>query len=178
MKEIWKDIIGYECYYQIANYGNIKSLDRWVKGKNNTVRLIKGRILKPQKDKYGYLTIPLYKEGKIKRFLVHRLVAEAFLPNSDNLPLINHKDENKTNNIVSNLEWCDSKYNNSYGTARERMSEKLSKPVLQYTLDGQFVKEYPSAREAERNGYYQSSVSKCCLGKQKFHKGFIWKYKK
>ena len=90
---------------------------------------------------------------------------------------MNHKDENPQNNIVTNLEWCDAKYNNNYGTARQRMVEKLSKPVLQYTLDGEFVKEWKSMRECGRNGFSATCIKLCCNNIQKYHKGYIWKYK-
>ena len=114
-KEIWKDIKDYEGIYQISNIGRIKSLDRYC---NN--RLIKGKILSPHLAK-GYLKINLYKNGKSKHFAIHSLVAEAFIPNPNNYPEVNHKDENKENNNVDNLEWCDSKYNCNYGTRTERI---------------------------------------------------------
>ena len=100
-KEIWKCIKDYEGLYMVSNCGRVKSFDRWVKGRNGSVRLIKGRILKPVTNTFGYLQVGLFKNGKVNAFTVHRLVAEAFLPNPDNLPQVNHKDENKQNNIVS-----------------------------------------------------------------------------
>ena len=164
--EQWKDII-YEKDYQISNLGRIKSF-KW--GKE--------RILKPSLSKKGYLNVILNR----KNYLVHRLVAEAFLPNPDNLPCVNHKDEDKSNNIVNNLEWCDVKYNQNYGTRNTRIGKsntngKLSKPVLQYTLDGQFVKEWSSTMECKRNGYNQSHIIECCRKNRKTHKGFKWGYK-
>ena len=182
IKEYWKPVVGYEGLYMVSNCGRVKSFDRWVKGRNGSVRFIKGRILKPTTNLYGYLFVKLCKDGKVKPFTVHRLVAEAFLPNPDNLPCVNHKDENKQNNNVSNLEWCSAQYNNTYGTRIERVAEKttngkLSKPVLQYTLNGEFVREWESIAECDRNGYNQGNVYACCQGKQKTHKGYIWKYK-
>lgn len=171
--EIWKDYKDYEGLYQASNLGRMRSLDRWVKSKSGSVRLCKGKILKLCTDKYGYLKVGLWKNGKQKYFLTHRLVAEAFIPNPYNLPCINHKDECKTNNNVNNLEWCNSKYNNAYGTRTER----CCKPVLQYTIDGKFVREWKSTAECGRNGFIQSSISACCRGKLKTYKGFIWKYK-
>ena len=170
MEEIWKDKKDYEEHYQVSNCGRVKS-----------IRFGKERILKPVPNSFGYLFVKLCKDGKAKAFTVHRLVAEAFLPNTDNLPLINHKDECKTNNNVNNLEWCNSKYNINFGTRNEKVSEKmtngkLSKPVLQYTLDGQFVREWESTAECGRNGFNQGNVSTCCQGKRKTHKGFIWRY--
>ena len=169
-KEIWKDIKDYEGLYMVSNWGRVKSLPR-----NGTVKY--ARILKPGTNRYGYLFVNLSKNGIIKTYLVHRLVAEAFLDNPDNLPQINHKDEDKTNNHVNNLEWCDAKYNTNFGTCIERRSKKKSKTVLQYDLEGNFIREWPSTMECERNGYKNTGISQCCLGKQKTHKGFIWKYK-
>lgn len=114
--EIWKDISGYECKYKISNYGRIKSL--------NYGKTQKEKIRKTQLNK-GYAKVNLSKNGKVKHYLVHRLVAEAFIPNPNNLTEINHKDENKENNHVSNLEWCTHKYNMSYGTRSEKVIKKL-----------------------------------------------------
>ena len=175
-KEFWKNIKDYENLYQGSNLGRVRSFDRWVKGRNGSLRFCKGRILKPGINGRGYLQVDLCKNGKVKKFLVHRLVAEAFLPNPDNLPEVNHKDENKQNNNVENLEWCDRTHNVNYGTAIERMIKTASKSVLQYTLDGQFVREWESTAECGRNGFNQGHVAECCQGKRKTHKGFIWRY--
>ena len=161
-KEYWKPVVGYEGLYEVSNLGRVKSL-----------KFGKERILKPQKDTSGYLCVTLCKNNNQCQFKVHRLVAEAFIPNPNNLPQINHKDECKTNNIVSNLEWCDRKYNVNYGTR----TEKCSKKVYQYTLDGKFVKEWKSTAECGRNGYNYGNVAACCRGKLKKYKNFIWKYK-
>ena len=122
-------------------------------------------------------------EGKMKSFTVHRLVSLAFIPNPDNLPEVNHKDECKTNNNVSNLEWCSKSYNINYGTRNERCGEKnlnrkdQSRPVKQFTKDGRFITDYPSIAEAERQtGFDQTAISKCCNGKQKSAYGYIWRY--
>lgn len=168
MKEIWKPIKDFDKYF-ISNYGRVKS-----------TKFGKERILKLTKDKDGYLIVNLYKNNKSKTFKVHRLVAETFLPNPYNLLQVNHKDENPQNNIVTNLEWCDAKYNNNYGTRNKRIGKsntngKRSKPVLQYTLDGKFVREWESYRECKRNGF--NHVSECCRGKLKSCGGFIWRYK-
>ena len=181
-KEYWKPVADYEGLYEVSNWGRARSLDRWVKGRNGSVRLCKGRILKLKTNNQGYLLVTLCKNGKGKTFTVHRLVAEAFLPNTDNLPEVNHKDENKLNNNVDNLEWCNRKFNINYGTRIERVAKKntngkCSKPVLQYTLDGVFVREWESTNECERNGFSHGAVAACCRGKRKTHKDFIWKYK-
>lgn len=185
MEEIFIDIKGYEGLYQISNLGRIKSL--WF-GKE--------KILKGGKDKDGYLKVILSREGKHKTYSVHRLVAEAFIPNTNNHPQVNHKNEDKTDNCVDNLEWCTQKYNVNYGTCQQRRAkntdykaigrknaEKLlnrkdqSKTVLQYTKEGEFIRKWETLRECGRNGFKISNISSCCQGKRKTHKGFIWKYK-
>ena len=181
--EVWKDIRDYENLYQGSNLGRVRSLDRWVKGPNSSIRFCKGRILKPCTTKDGYLLVNLCKNGKVKSFLVHRLVAEAFIDNTDNLPQVNHKDENKLNNNAENLEWCSSSYNINFGTRNEKVAEKNTngkqcKPILQYTLDGKFVREWKSAKQAEREGgFNQSHITHCCIGERKKHQGCIWRYK-
>ena len=110
--EEWKDIKGYEGIYQISNKGRVKSL-----------KFNKENILIPVKQNRGYLFVNLCKNGKVKKYLIHRLVAEAFLPNPDNSPQVNHKDENKLNNNVENLEWCSNEYNINYGSRNEKASK-------------------------------------------------------
>lgn len=106
--EIWADIAGFEGYYQVSTYGRVRSLDRYVPDNHNSKRIARGQILKPYKTPKGYLKITLYKDSKkvYKKCRVHRLVAEAFLKNEDDLPEVNHLDGNKSNNALSNLEWC------------------------------------------------------------------------
>lgn len=185
MEEEWKDIKGFEGLYQVSNLGRIKSLDRYVECVDSC-RHYKCRIMRLNKRKNGYLDICLRRQEIKTRPLVHRLVAEAFIPNPNNLPQVNHKDENKENNRVDNLEWCTIEYNNKYGkgsinrckNARNGSIRKLAKPVIQYSLDGKFVAEYFSAMEAGRkNGFSQGGISECCNGRQKTAYGYIWKYK-
>ena len=167
MKEIWKDIKDYEGLYQVSNWGRVKS-----------IKFGKERILKQHINiKGGYYYVCLLKNGKHKNYYVHRLVAEAFIPNSYNLPQVNHRDENKLNNNVDNLEWCTNEYNHNYGTINERISQSQSKPVLQYDLNGNLIKEWKSVNECGRNGFNQGDICKCCNGKRKTAKGFIWVYK-
>lgn len=182
-KEIWKAVVGFEGYYEVNNLNKVRSIDRYVEHPRGDLKL-KGRILKQQIDRNGYLFVSLCKNGKAKHYFVHRLVAEAFIPNPHNLPMVNHKDENPLINRPENLEWCDVKYNNNYGTRNKRSSEskingKCSKPVLQYDLQGNFIKEWPSMMEAERNGFNSAHICLSCQNKpnHKTHKGFIWKYK-
>lgn len=174
MEEICKDIKEYENMYQISNIGRVKSLE------NNKTK--KEKILKPSVNKIGYLNVKLYKNRKFKSFIVHRLVAEAFILSPNNLPQVNHKNEIKTDNRVENLEWCDAKYNNNYGTRLERVAEKTtngkcSKPVLQIDqLTDAIIAEFPSINEVERQ-LGISHISECCLGKRNTAGGFKWKYK-
>ena len=153
-----KDIKNYEGLYAVTSCGRVYSYKR-------------RRFLKPVCEKNGYLRVCLCRDGEIKWYLVHRLVAEAFIPNPDNLPQINHKDENKANNCLQNLEWCDAKYNNNYGTH----IEKIKKPILQYALNGEFVREWQSATDVGIVARY--NINKCLIGKTKTAYGFIWKYR-
>lgn len=188
MTEEWRGIEGYENLYQVSNLGRVRSVDRYVKTKSNSKCFRKGKILKQSEDNDGYKRLNLSKNGKPKLYLVHRLVAMTFLQNPHNYPFVNHKDENPSNNEVSNLEWCTNEYNINYGTARERMSNSkkgiyinrpdLSKKVLQYTLNGDLVNEYPSTQEAQRQtGIKYQNILRCCNGKRKSAGGFKWRYK-
>ena len=175
MNEIWKDIDEFECLYQISNLGNVKSL--------NYNRTGKERNLKPLIDKDGYLQVNLYKNGKLKTFRIHRLVANAFLENPDDKSDVNHKDENKINNCLTNLEWMTRKDNLNYGSRNKRIAnslinhQEISKLVLQYSLDGEFIRKWPSTRQIERElGFANSAISECCNGKLKTAYGFIWKF--
>ena len=123
MTEIWKPIEGYDNY-MVSNLGNVKSIDKYTKGRNNSKIFKKGKLLKLTPNPKGYVVVQLWDKQKCFQTGVHRLVAEAFIPNPDNLPQVNHKDENKTNNCVENLEWCTAEYNTNYGTCIKRRSEK------------------------------------------------------
>lgn len=169
--EIWKDVEGYEGLYQISSKGRVKSLGNGSSGNS------KEKILKGLNDKYGYLQVNLYKEGKQKTFKVHRLVAKAFLDNPYNLPQVNHKDEDKTNNCVDNLEWCNCEYNINYGTRTERFIKSKSIPILQFSKNGEFIRRWDGIRQIERElGINRNPISKCCKGKQKTAWNFIWRY--
>ena len=170
--EHWKSITGYEGLYEVSDIGRVKSL--W-HGKE--------KILKPGKNNCGYLLVSLYKDGHVKKLTVHRLVAEAFIPNQNNLETINHKDEDKTNNTVSNLEWMSLKDNINYGTHNKRASEtqindkNKSKSVQMFDRQGNLLAAFPSTHEANRKtGIHHGSISKCCNGKLKSVGGYIWRY--
>lgn len=165
--EVWKKIDGFD--YEVSNYGRIKSLNRIVRYEKQDGRQvsqkISGKILKPVKLKNGYLTNILRKDGKSYCKYIHRLVAEAFVNNPHNLQVINHKDRNRENNHVDNLEWCTIEYNVRYSRAF---------PVKQYSLDGQYIKTYPSMTCAEDNlGLPNDSIRKSLL-KQGITHGYKW----
>lgn len=131
-EEIWRPIDGYEGLYEVSNTGLIRSLDRFVGNRNR----IKGKILSIKIEKTGYCSVALFKYGKMKRYLVHRLVAKTFIPNTEGLPQVNHRDENKRNNRVDNLEWCDSKYNINYGSRTQR---SINTKVKNGCYDPEFI---------------------------------------
>lgn len=131
------------------------------------------KFLKPRKHSGGYLQVSLCKNSKHKTYYIHRLVAEAYLPNPEELPQVNHKDENKENNALPNLEWCDMTYNNNYGSRNERAGKALGKPVYCIELDKTFDSSHAAAREL---GLIQQSITKCCTGKYKTTGGFHFRY--
>lgn len=163
-KEIWKKIEDYENY-MISNFGRIKSLKRNI-------------ILKPEVRRQ-YYSVQLYKNKKSKHFQIHRLVAITFIKNPHNLKYVNHKDENKLNNHVDNLEWCTASYNTNYGTAIKRAVEKKSIIINQYDKNGNYLNTYLSFMDAQRKtGIFNNNIVKCCKGERKTAGGYIWKYKK
>lgn len=167
MQELWKDIKGYEGKYQVSNFGRVKSLNY-----NNTNQ---EKILVNSLSNKGYYRVSLSLNNKAKQYNIHRLVGEAFIPNPLNLPFINHKDENRTNNMVDNLEWCTIQYNNTYGTVLDRLSNIKSKEVI--CIETQKI--YKSAKQAEmETGLSASSIGKCCRGQRKTCGRFHWKFTK
>lgn len=171
--EEWRDIVGYEGKYQVSSLGRVRSFAR-----SNIPR-----IIVPHYDKDGYVMYPLFNNGKPIPKKGHRLVAIAFIPNIKNLPQINHKDEVKDNNRVSNLEWCDNLYNNRYGTKRQRQSHyamyhgHFLRKVRQYTMNGIFIKEYISSRMAEREtNIKHQNIIEACKQNTTHSGGFLWCY--
>lgn len=160
MTATWVKIKGFENY-EVNQVGCVR----------NTIG---NKVLKPTLNTWGYPCVTLCFGGKRKNIPVHRLVAEAFIPNTANLPEINHLDEDKTNNFVQNLEWTTKKGNVNHGTRTQRASVKKYKPVIQYTLSGCVVKVWGSLKEAEQHGFRHSAISECCHGKRNTHQGYRW----
>ena len=191
MEEVWKDVVGYESLYQVSNLERIKSLPKIdLRG-----HLRNEKILCMFTTKQGYQQLGLHKEGKEHKYLVHQLVAQAFIPNPHNYPIVNHKKEfEKTNNRVDNLEWCTYSYNANYGTNQERrlkntdfkekvkridyknMQKHRRKKVYQYDKDLNLVKEWNSILETKELGFHTGEVSRCCNKKSKTHHGYTWSF--
>lgn len=161
MREVWKEIKGLEGLYKVSNKGRVLSMRR-------------NLVLKTNINENGYEMISLQK----KKYRVHRLVAEAFIPNIEGKPEINHIDENKLNNKVENLEWATRSENINYGHRNEKMAEKIRKPILQFTKSGELIKEFDSvSRAADELNLRQSNISAILRGTRVSTGGFIFKYK-
>lgn len=174
LKELWSPVKGYETLYAISNYGRVKSIARVVKRSTSPIK-VRERILKCSLNK-GYKFVVFSRWGKLRTKYIHRLVAEAFVPNPNGFKIINHKDENKVNNIYTNLEWCSSSYNNSYNGAAVRRAILKRKPISQYDKDGVFIRNWAHAREAaEELGISKRAIYECCKGRSRTSGGFIWK---
>lgn len=176
MKEIWKPAPGYEDLYLVSNLGNIMSLDYRHSGKQKN--------LKPRKSG-KYLSI--HRNNRGRHVAIHRLVALAFIPNPNNLPFVNHINEDKHDNRACNLEWCDSRYNNTYGnrlnkmakTRKERTERSHFGNVMQYTLNGELISTFCSTVAASKaTGIERSSINRCALGQFKTAGGYKWVYDK
>ena len=189
MSEVWKDIAGYEGYYQISNYGRVRSLDRQHKSVGNNMQNCPGKMLKLNKTEKGYLTVNLSKDSKLKVSRVHRLVANAFIINPNNKPNIDHIDGNPSNNEVSNLQWCTQKENMNNPIHSERRAianknrdyskiNKRGKYVVQIDASTEIeIAQFISAKDASRKTKSdQTGIINCCKGKQLTAGGYKWKY--
>ncbi len=172
MEELWQDIPGFEGCYQVSNLGRVKSFRKW-----KTAHSPDEYILKNYLSDNGYYQVTLYNGNVRKKFLVHRLVASAFIPNPDNLPHINHKDEDPSNNAASNLEWCTPLYNNRYGTAKFRTMMSRGKPVKQFLINGEWIATYRNSKIASMiTNIPRQHITNCITGIIQSAGGFIWKY--
>lgn len=193
--EIWKWIPGYEGYYMASTHGRVKSVDRYVNSKWDNQYFIKGKILKQTTNRDEYKTVVLHKNGKKNLYFIHRLVAMCFIPNPNNYPIINHKDQNPSNNYYKNLEWCSYKYNNNYADRNKKLSQALkgrtfteehkrkmrenhadfkgknhpkAKAVLMFDLNGKFIQRFDCVADA--NEYlgkprHSDNIGICLRGK-------------
>lgn len=181
MKEEWRDIKGYKGIYQVSNLGRVKGLYRQV-NTWNAYKTLQEKILKTYISYNGYLKVVL--QGKTK--LVHRLVAEAFIPNPENKPQVNHKNEIKQDNRVENLEWMTAKENVNYGTGLQRRADTQRRLGNQINNKGtskkivcvEIKKTFESIKDAVRQGFGKdsSTITKCCKGKKQTHNGYHWRY--
>lgn len=172
-EEIWKSIIGYEGLYEVSNVGRVRSIDRIVfqQGRNQKYR---GKIMSPYLNNTGYFCVRLSKNNKKRTFTIHRLVATAFIPNPNNYPCVNHKDETPKNNNVENLEWCTNEYNVNYGTATFRRAVKMGKRVAQYDKNGKLVATFYSVNEAERGTNIK--IGDAVKNSNHTAGGFFWRF--
>lgn len=182
MEEVWKPINGYEGQYEISSHGRVKSVKRLISHKRGHI-CVPERILVGYKTPDGYQRVYLSSNRTQRKFLVHRLVAEAFIPNPNNLPLINHRDENKQNNRVDNLEWCTNEYNVNFGTRNKRIGESntnskyFSKSIMQLSLRNRIINTYPSISEAARQtGVGRTGIIGALKGRYQTSGGYKWSY--
>ena len=179
MSEVWKPIKGYEGIYEVSSYGRVRSLEHSISLRNQHgeyVRKLSERIIKQKRNrKDGYFNVTLCKRAEHSTAYVHRLVAQAFIPNPDNLPQVNHKDEDKTNNRVDNLEWCSAQYNTNYGTGHERMTEPRRVKVAMVDEQGNIIRKFESIKEAsEQTGEARLTIIRQC--KRESTLGHVLKY--
>jgi hypothetical protein len=191
--EQWKPVLGFEDSYMVSNLGRIKSMYRQSRKpglKNNPSVMLRPKIMKQNIQPTGYRIVQLSKSGRVKGLPVHRIIAMAFIPNPDNKPFINHIDANPSNNDLSNLEWCTQSENIQHaynigtkvppsgGPKKFGKDNHVSRPVLQYSLSGEFIREWECVSQIQTtHNFNRPNICKCCKGKINSAYGFVWKYK-
>ena len=185
MTEEWKDIEGYENLYQVSNMGRVKSLDRLVKASRGGFRGVKGQLMSLCKDKDGYLILRLAKNGKHKNYKVHRLVAQAFIPNPENKPCIDHINGIVSDNRLENLRWTTHKENNNNPITYQRLKDNAvhryrtdnpkSRAIIQFDLDGNLIRKWDCIIDAVK-ATNNTGVKQCCMGKSQTCGGSKWEY--
>lgn len=183
--EVWKDVLGYEGLYQVSNLGRVKRLPyklvgRTIGKKKEYIRNFPEKIMIGSICENGYIRVTLSKDGKSCYKNIHKLVADAFIPNPNNYPCINHKDETRTNNNINNLEWCSYSYNNTYGNAKKKFAESYSKnhstPVAMFSLCGEKINEFPSIKSAAKFvGGNECNIYRAAKKIRKTAYGYIWR---
>lgn len=180
-QEIWRDIVGFEGSYQVSNFGRVKSVNRFVTYINGRVHIVEEKILKLRHTRRGYAHICLVDANKKKyNKSVHRLVAQAFIPNLNNLPQVNHLNEIRKDNNVANLEWCSAEYNLNYGNRNRLASETLGKDVIQLTMNGEFICRHSGTRNAARslklNPNSGANIAACAHHRRNSAYGYKWEW--
>lgn len=180
LEEQWKDIEGFEGIYKVSTFGRIKSLRRICRANTCGKREVYEKILSACKSKNGYLTVVLCNKGKKRSLAVHRIVAKTFIKNFGNKKEVNHKDENKTNNRIDNLEWCDRVYNSTYGSSIEKSAIKKYKPVdIIEEKSGKVLKSFISIKSAaEETGISNKNISSACNKNRRSAGGYCWRFSK
>lgn len=197
--EIWKDVVGYEGFYLVSNIGRIATLSHNVEYVSvyDGIEIkktfgAKQCLRKLHRGKHGYIECTLRDSKRVKLMKVHRIVAQAFIPNPNNLPEVNHKNEDKTDNRSENLEWCTQKYNANYGTRNNRLKSSIScahkrgayqnanqksrKAIIGISLIDNTTIIFEKSADLHECGFERHLVSKCCRGLRKDHKGYKWMF--
>ena len=184
--EIWKDVVGYEGHYKVSDFGRVCSLQRKISVGNGGWRILQPKILHSYPIKLGNYTrycVSLWKDNSVSKKKIHRLVAEAFIPNPENYSEIDHIDTDTSNNRINNLRWCNRKMNannpitieNSRHARLGKPIQKLQKPIVQL-LNGSLIRIFPSIKSTTEIGFNKNQISLCCNNLRKSHKGFQWMF--